>query len=67
MADKVGLLARMVQESKPEPPASEKQTSPEKVDSNQEDLMVFMKDFENTDLSAVQRLEALKELVRLIK
>ena len=67
MADKVGLLSRMVEMSKPEPPAEEKQTSPEKVDSNQEDLMVFMKDFENTDLSAVQRLEALKELVRLIK
>jgi len=67
MAQKAGLLARMLEISKPEPPAEEKQTSPEKVDSNQEDMMVFMKDFENTDLSAVQRLEALKELVRLIK
>lgn len=57
----------MVKDSVPEPPEEEKATSPEKVDSKHEDAMVFMKDFENNDLSAVQRLEALKELVRLIK
>lgn len=67
MADKAGLLARMVEVSKPEPPKGEKATSPEDVDFPQEDAMVFMKDFENTDLSAVQRLDALKELVRLLK
>lgn len=57
----------MVRDSVPEPPKEEKATSPEDVDPNQEDAMVFMKDFENTDLAATQRLAALKELVKLLK
>jgi len=67
MAEKVGLLARMVQDSVPEPDKSEKMTSPNDVGPEQEDAMIFMAAFENPDLSAVQRLDALKELVRLLK
>lgn len=57
----------MLEISKPAPPKEEKATSPEEVDPNQEDAMVFMKDFENTELAATQRLAALKELVKLLK
>lgn len=42
-------------------------SSPEPVEQADQDAIVFMRDFENTDLSAKQRLEALKMLVRLLK
>ena len=65
MAEKAGLLGKMLEISVPK--NVETPTSPNEVDEGHEDAIVFMRDFENNDLSATQRLEALKELVRLLK
>ena len=41
--------------------------APDEAPEGHEDMIVFMRDFENSDLSASNRLAALIELVKLIK